>query len=63
MKTCFYVGFSFLEFGNEGFVVEPGGHVQDEEVPVLEAFVEDGFAVFGKVVFVKGAEAFVVSAK
>ena len=48
-------GQSELGFYNGGAVLQPGEHIHDEVVPVLETFVDDGGTGLGVVVFVEGA--------
>ena len=48
------------ELRHDRFAVHPVEHVDDQRIPVLEARIEDRFAVRGLVVFVQHARAFVI---
>lgn len=51
------------ELGYGGTSLEPGYHVENKKIPVLESFVEHRLSVFRKVILMQGSEALEVAAK
>ena len=51
------------EFGYDRPAVERGSHIDNQEIPVLEAPVQHRFPIVGKIVFVEGPEPFEIPAE
>ena len=54
--------FKLLELLHHGRIIQPCRHIEHQEVPVLESFVQYRFTVIRQVVFVQGSKAFKVAA-
>ena len=49
------------KFHHDVLLLQPRDHVEHEEIPVLEAPIQDRLAIFGLIVFMQSAEAFKVA--